>query len=152
MRSCLICDDHALVREALVGTVRMTWPKIQIDEAGNFPAAWEAAAKTPELILADLIMPGAEPLAGILGIIDAAPAARILIITGNQEDTLLIRLLELGVAGFAPKSATGAIIEAALLLINAGGRYLPPRLAEFSHRQLRNTRGEIVGEVRPMVA
>ena len=26
---------------------------------------------------------------------------------------------------------------------------LPPRLAEFTHRALRNTRGEIVGEVRP---
>jgi len=27
---------------------------------------------------------------------------------------------------------------------------LPPRLAEFLHRPLRNTRGEIVGEVRPL--
>jgi L-asparaginase II len=30
-------------------------------------------------------------------------------------------------------------------------RDLPPRLAEFAHKPLRNTRGEIVGEVRPMV-
>ncbi len=30
-------------------------------------------------------------------------------------------------------------------------RDLPPRLAEFMHRPLRNTRGEIVGEVRPVV-
>jgi L-asparaginase II len=28
-------------------------------------------------------------------------------------------------------------------------RDLPPRLAEFMHRSLRNTRGEVVGEVRP---
>jgi L-asparaginase II len=28
---------------------------------------------------------------------------------------------------------------------------LPPRLAEFLHRPLRNSRGEIVGEVRPVV-
>ena len=30
-------------------------------------------------------------------------------------------------------------------------RELPPRLAEFAHRTLRNTRGEIVGEIRPMM-
>ena len=30
-------------------------------------------------------------------------------------------------------------------------RELPPRLAEFAHRTLRNTRGEIVGEVRSMM-
>jgi L-asparaginase II len=29
-------------------------------------------------------------------------------------------------------------------------RDLPPRLAEFQHRHLRNTRGEIVGDVRPI--
>ena len=28
-------------------------------------------------------------------------------------------------------------------------RELPPRLIEFTHRQLRNTRGEVVGEIRP---
>jgi len=31
-------------------------------------------------------------------------------------------------------------------------RDLPPRLAEFLHRPLRNSRGEVVGEVRPAVA
>ena len=30
-------------------------------------------------------------------------------------------------------------------------RDLPPSLAEFSHKQLRNTRGEVVGDVRPLV-
>jgi L-asparaginase II len=30
------------------------------------------------------------------------------------------------------------------------GKDLPPRLSEFLHRPLRNTRGEIVGEVRPL--
>jgi L-asparaginase II len=30
-------------------------------------------------------------------------------------------------------------------------RHLPPRLAEFMNRPLRNTRGEVVGEVRSAV-
>ena len=41
---------------------------------------------------------------------------------------------------------------AALQQFGALPRELPPRLAEFSHRALRNTRGEVVGEVRAMTA
>jgi DNA-binding NarL/FixJ family response regulator len=44
----------------------------------------------------------------------------------------LLNLLKLGVSGFSPKTASGAIVEAALRLIHAGGRYLPPRLAEIA--------------------
>lgn len=132
MKSCLICDDHAMVREALAGTVRMAWPNAHIVETGDFPRAWAAAADAPELCIADLMMPGAAPLEGIEGLIRAAPEMKVLIVTGTQDDGLLLDLLDRGVAGFAPKTSSGAIIEAALRLIDAGGRYLPPRLAEIA--------------------
>ena len=45
---------------------------------------------------------------------------------------MLLDLLDRGVAGFSPKSSNGAVIEAVLRLIAAGGRYLPPRLAEIA--------------------
>jgi L-asparaginase II len=40
---------------------------------------------------------------------------------------------------------------AALQHYGALSQDLPPRLAEFAHRQLRNTRGEVVGEIRMMM-
>jgi len=132
MNSCLICDDHVLVREALAGTIRMGWPSVKITEAGDFTSAWAAAADKPEYCVADLVMPGADPIAGIAGIREAAPECRILVVTGTQDDPLLLDLLDLGIAGFAPKTASGAIIEAALKLIVAGGRYLPQRVAEIA--------------------
>lgn len=133
MTGFLICDDHALVREALCGTVHMGWPGAAVDTAGNFPDAWTKAAHPGlDLILCDLIMPGAAPLAGIDGVIRAAPHVPLLVVTGTDDDTLLLDLLQRGVAGFVPKSASGAIIEAAMRLILAGGRYLPPRLAEIA--------------------
>ena len=36
---------------------------------------------------------------------------------------------------FAPKTSKSAIIEAAIRLVLAGGRYLPPRIAELAARQ-----------------
>jgi DNA-binding NarL/FixJ family response regulator len=132
MNTCLICDDHALVREALVGTVKMAWPNAKISVVGDFPSAWASAATQPELCIADLIMPGATPLLGIQGIMSAAPNTKILVVTGTEDDALLMGLLKFGVAGFAPKTASGSIIEAAIRLILAGGRYFPPRLADLA--------------------
>jgi DNA-binding NarL/FixJ family response regulator len=132
MKTCLICDDHALVREALAGTVKMSWPEAVVDVSGDFPEAWAKAASGPDLIICDLIMPGSGPLAGIDGVIRAAPKSPLLVVTGTEDDALLLDLLDRGVAGFAPKSASGSIIDAAIRLILAGGRYLPARLADIA--------------------
>jgi DNA-binding NarL/FixJ family response regulator len=82
------------------------------------------------------MMPGADPLAGIAGLRRAAPEMAILVVTGTDDDGLLLDLLDLGIAGFAPKTASGAIIEAALRLVDVGGRYLPPRLVDIAAARL----------------
>jgi DNA-binding NarL/FixJ family response regulator len=132
MKTCLICDDHALVREALAGTITLGWPNSNIDFACDFTEAIEKAKSCPELIICDLIMPGAAPLAGIDAIMRTAPDSLILVVTGTEDDALLIDLLDKGVAGFTPKTASTSLIEAAIRLILAGGRYLPPRLADIA--------------------
>ena len=136
MKSCLICDDHAMMREALVGVVVLAWPDAEVSQAADFPSAWAAAAAAPpSLIISDLIMPGAAPLDGVRGLLTAAPETPILVVTGNEEDALLLALFQLGVAGFAPKTSRSPVIEAAIRLILAGGRYLPPRVGELAARQ-----------------
>jgi DNA-binding NarL/FixJ family response regulator len=152
MQTCLIADDHALVREALAGTVRLGWPGVSILEAGDFPTAWALAAHRPDFILADLVMPGASPLAGVAGLVAAAPSVPLLVVTGTQDDTLLVDLLDMGVSGFAPKTANGAIIEAAIRLILAGGRYLPQRIAEIAAARLADGSAPLVEEPGMAVA
>ncbi len=132
MKSCLIADDHVLMRAALAGTVALVWPAAAITEAGDFRSAWTAAAAQPDVAIVDLMMPGATPRDGIRGLRAAAPTAAILVVTGTDDDRLMLDLLDLGIAGFAAKTSSGAVIEAALRLIDAGGRYLPPRLAEIA--------------------
>jgi DNA-binding NarL/FixJ family response regulator len=132
MKSCLICDDHVMIREALAGAVTLGWPGVTVIEAADFPGAWRAASEGPDLILSDLAMPGASPLEGVRRLRDAAPGTPLLVITGNEEDEVLLALLDLGIAGFAPKTSKSAVIEAAIRLVLAGGRYLPPRLADLA--------------------
>lgn len=131
MKRCLVCDDHALMREAMIGLVQDRWSAAKIDEAADFPAAWTLAALEPDLCLVDLSMPGADLRSGIAGVMARAPGAQVVAVTGTGGDDLLIDLLAMGVAGFLPKTMSGAAMLAAIELVLAGGRYLPPRVAEL---------------------
>lgn len=129
---CLIADDHAMMRAALAGTVRLRWPEAVVETAASFTeAARFAGAKRYDLILCDLAMPGAEPLTGVAAVMTAAPGVPVLIVTGSEDDRVLVELFEAGVAGFIPKTSSGEVVEAAIALVAAGGRYLPPRLLEL---------------------
>jgi DNA-binding NarL/FixJ family response regulator len=128
MKSCLVCDDHPMMREALAGTIAMHWPEAEIALAGDFPSAWAAAAAQPDFILCDLGMPGAAPLEGVAGIAAAAPGARLVVITADVSNDLLRALFGAGIAGLIPKASSGAIMEAAIRLVLAGGSYIPPRV------------------------
>lgn len=132
MESCLIADDHAMVRDALSLSVSARWPKATIWEAADYPSAWALAEYQPTLCLVDLGMAGALPRDGVAQIMQHAPDTRVLIVTGTQDDPLMLALLDDGVAGFISKSANMAVITAAIDLVMAGGRYLPPRIAEIA--------------------
>ena len=134
MKTCLICDDHEMMREALAGAVSRLSPGVAITQAVDFPSAWAAAAARPELIISDLVMPGAGPVEGVRRLVETAPGAPLLVVTGNEDDEILLGLLQLGVAGFAPKSSKSAVIRAAISLVMAGGRYLPPRILDLAMR------------------
>jgi DNA-binding NarL/FixJ family response regulator len=131
VKRCLICDDHAMVREALGGLITRRWPDAEICEAADFPSAWALAARGADFCLVDLDMPGAEPLMGITELQAAAADLPLLVVTGSHDDQLLLELIAQGVAGFAPKQSTTAVLSAAIDLILAGGRYLPPRMADL---------------------
>jgi DNA-binding NarL/FixJ family response regulator len=135
LQTCLIADDHAMLREALAGVVAAGWPEARVVQCGDFPSAWRAAEGGPDLIISDLIMPGSPPVDGIGRLRAIAPATPLLIVTGSEEDETLLALFRLGVAGFAPKTSKGPLIEAAIRVILAGGRYLPPRFVDLAGSQ-----------------
>ena len=131
MNNFLICDDHALVREAIAGTLLTAWPAAEILEVGTFPEAWQAAEGGFDLCICDLLMPGSEPMAGVERLKQTAPDMPILIVSGTQDDALMLRLMKLGVNGFLHKGTGSQVILAAIQLIAAGERHVPARVLEM---------------------
>lgn len=128
MKSCLICDDHSMMREAIALTVLGSWPDAEITEAVDFPSTFAMCNRRFDIAIVDLQMPGADPLQGILGILERAPYLKILVVSGTFDNDLMVKLLELGIAGIVPKHMTGKVVEAAIRLVLAGGQYLPPQI------------------------
>ncbi len=135
MKSCLICDDHAILREAMTQTMRKGWPNIDVTEAADYPSAWRAATTSFDLCISDLLMPGSDPVEGIAQLRNLQPQMPIVILTGSTEDRLMLDLLALGVRGFVPKSSSGPVLKAAIDLVIAGGKYLPPGILALAQGQ-----------------
>lgn len=127
----LICDDHPLMREALVATMQDRWPGLILDEAPDYPTAWARAEAAPDFCLVDLDMPGSTPLAGLAELRARAPDAKLLVLTG-LTDAALLEQVRTGVAGLFAKNTEAEVlidaIAAALpeLAALAAAR-LPPR-------------------------
>jgi DNA-binding NarL/FixJ family response regulator len=130
----LVCDDHPLVRTALCATAGSMIPEHRPVPARDFTEAWRLAEEEDEIVLClvDLHMPGATPTDGLAGIKSRAPEAKLVVITGSESDEDLLAALRIGVDGFVPKTAEPGVVEAAIRLVMAGGRYLPPRVAELA--------------------
>jgi two-component system response regulator NreC len=129
----LVCDDHAVVRAGL----RMILEKERIfqivGEAENAAQAIEQAARhTPDLVLMDISMPGANGLEALPRLRAVAPEARVLILTVHDDEAYFFQALRAGVEGYVLKGASASELLAALRLMIQGGvpipRTLGPRL------------------------
>ncbi len=131
--SVLVCDDHPLVRSALSAAVAEAVPDEPVLAARDFPESWCAAEAASDLSLCvvDLHMPGASPREGLIELRRRAPHAKLIVVTGSESDDDLVAALELGVDGYVPKTAEPGVADAAIRLVIAGGRYLPPRVAQL---------------------
>ena len=100
----LICDDHPLMREALTAAMRERWPILTLEEAGDYPTALALAEGQLDLCIADLGMPGAEPLEGVRALRALAPDAVLIVVTGLTDAVLLNAVRGLGPAAILSKN------------------------------------------------
>lgn len=125
----LICDDHAVVRTGLRLTLEKEKDFQVAGEAENMERAISLAARLrPDLVLMDISMPGTAGLEAIPHIRAAAPEARVLILTGHDDEAYFFQALKAGAAGYVLKGASMSELLAALRLVVHGGVPIPRKL------------------------
>lgn len=126
----LIADDHEMVRIAMRYALAGLADGIEWRDAGDVAQAQSILARDPsiDLALVDLNMPGSVGIGWIRELRRAHPTLPLLVMSASEDPAVVRALIELGVAGFIPKSDSSAVILQAVRLVLAGGTYAPLRL------------------------
>jgi DNA-binding NarL/FixJ family response regulator len=127
----LLIDDHALFREGLKFLLRSLDAALKVDDASDCAQALEhAAARSYDLVLLDLKMPGLAGLDALAALRDAVPAVPLVVLSGEDNPKVVRAAVDAGAMGFIPKSSTPEVMIQALRLVLAHGVYLPPAVLE----------------------
>jgi DNA-binding NarL/FixJ family response regulator len=127
--TCLIVDDHEVVREGLRLSLSRA-PHIRVvGEAGDGRAAIELAERRkPNVVIMDVRMPGLDGLDATKELMEKEPNIAVLIFTAYSERSLLARGLESGAKGYILKEAPHQTLLRAIEKVAAGEGYVDPAL------------------------
>ncbi len=126
----IVADDHPLFRDALRQAIATLEQAYRVEMAGDFEAVESLleSQRDTELVLLDLNMPGNNGLSGLLRLRSAEPGIPVVIVSANEEPSIVRRALDMGASGYIPKSSTAEQIRQAIGAVLEGGVWVPPHL------------------------
>lgn len=128
MVEILVADDHPLFRYAITDFVERNIPDTKTITCTDLDAALEVAEQNPDidLVLLDLNMPGMDGLNGIVRFRNQYPEIPIVIVSAEEDKSVVLQSFTYGAVGFITKSTSCENIVEALQQVLSGQVYLPP--------------------------
>lgn len=125
----LVVDDHTLFRRGLTALLARDSRLSVIGDAADASQALRKAQELqPDLILLDNHLPGVNGVDALPGLIEAAPGARILMLTVSEDESDLAAALRGGAAGYLLKTIEGDALTAAILRAMRGDSVVAPEM------------------------
>jgi len=125
----LIADDHALVRSGLRMLLESEGDFEVVAEAGTADEAVRAARlEKPDVVLLDVVMPGRSGLDALGEVLEAAPDAKVLVLSMQDDPRYVREAFAAGASGYLLKEAADGELVAALREVAAGAHYVHPAL------------------------
>jgi DNA-binding NarL/FixJ family response regulator len=126
----LIVDDHAVLREGLMTQINRE-PDLEVcGEAVNVTEALVAVEKlNPDLLLADINLPGRNGLELIRDVRVLRPDLPTLVLSMHDEEVFAERVLRAGGRGYVSKQQSGHALIAAIRHVLSGQIYLSDRVS-----------------------
>jgi len=126
----LLAEDQAMVRGALAALLALESDIEVLASCADGSSAWsETQRLAPDVIVADIEMPGLTGLELAARVREKGLASRVVIVTTFARAGYLRRALDAGVAGYLLKDAPAGQLAAAVRKVHAGGRVVDPQLA-----------------------
>ena len=127
--TCLIVDDHEVVREGLrLSLSRAPHIRVVGEAADGATAVSLAERRKPDVVIMDVRMPGMDGLEATKLMTEKVPESKVLIFTAYSERSLPGRGLESGAKGYILKEAPHSTLVRAIEKVAGGEGYVDPAL------------------------
>ncbi|MFN2469459.1 MAG: response regulator [Gaiellaceae bacterium] len=127
--TCLIVDDHEVVREGIRISLSNSEHIRVVGEAADGEAAVTLAERRkPDVVIMDVRMPGMDGLEATKILSERLPDTNVLIFTAYSERSLLGRGLESGAKGYILKEAPRDTLVRAIERVATGEPFVDPAL------------------------
>lgn len=122
-----VCDDHAMVREALANVIGID-PSIEVVGTTDSAAATLALldAYSVDVLVLDVRLNGESGLELARRVIASYPGVRVVVLTSFASEGLLVEAYELGASAFLLKSGDASGLVSAIRDVAAGRRLINP--------------------------
>ena len=125
----LVVDDHNLFRRGLTALLSQDGRFEVIDQAGDVGEALRCLKRhVPDLILLDNHLPGVRGVDGIAALKEAAPEARILMLTVSENENDLAAALQAGADGYLLKTVESDHLCDLIVRVLAGESVVSPEM------------------------
>ncbi len=127
-----VADDHAILRDGLV-TLLAAQPDMEVvgTAANGRAAVAEVLRLAPRVAILDISMPELDGIEAARQILAANPNVHVMILSMHAGAQHVFHALEAGVRGYMLKESASREVIEAVRVVQAGRRYLSPRVAEI---------------------
>jgi DNA-binding NarL/FixJ family response regulator len=145
----LVLDEHPITAEMLRLVITSAFEGAVIQIARDLESGHKLARGLPPdaLVLLDVLLPGHCDLEALTNFLSYFPHLRVVVISAIKQPKVVRRAIELGAAGYIPKTADPKTIAAALRLVATGAVYVPAEVFIDVGRQAAVSRGGAVMQV-----
>ncbi len=129
-------DDHDCVRDGLKLELQPLSEAVEFIDARSHAEVLGAAQRGApiDLILLDLYMPGGDGFDLLSKLCERHPDIPVVIISASEDPQAMRKAIDIGAAGYIPKSLARRSILSAIQLVLSGSVYIPEKLfrSEFT--------------------
>ncbi len=135
MLNLLVVEDHALVREGLLATLKNLGAETR---TFGVPDANEAIGilekEDIDMMILDLMLPGTKGQTFLPVVRRRFPTVPVVVLSALDDADTVSRVMKAGASGFVSKSGSSTELLEALRAVLSGEIYLPPKLQELTNR------------------
>ncbi|HQY10165.1 MAG: response regulator transcription factor [Burkholderiales bacterium] len=131
----LLIDDHPLILSAMRYVIRDLDEAVEVTGVESVVQARSVLGHNTDfdLILLDLYLGEVHGFDFLSELRLRHPAIPVVVISGSDRASDVIRAIDTGAMGFVPKRASNQLLFEALHLVMSGGIYVPPMLEQTDH-------------------